>query len=382
VRSLRRASFAVLATLLLASCGGTTDTGGPRLIVARVKDATGLDPAQQTDGLSFNITCEVFANLVRFKPGTFDVIPDIATTWHPSSDGKTWTFKLAHGLRFSDDTVLDAAAVRFNFLRWRDEKDPNHGSYSYGYYPSMFGGFDGASEITAVDAPRPDTVVLHLKTPFGPLLRDLAMAPFAIGSPKAIAAGVGIFNQQPVASGPYTVAEWVHDDHITPYYTTVYVRDIPDQSTGVLSLKTGDVDLLVDPRPDDARDLARQRGITVYHPASNDLAYLALNVDRPPFGNVLVRQAIDYAIDKAALVRGFYAEGAVVADNWTPPGMLGENPAVKARPHDVAKAKALLARAGMSHFATELYYPTSPRPYMPEPGRIAEAIAANLHDVG
>jgi peptide/nickel transport system substrate-binding protein len=393
VRSLRRASFAVLATLLLASCGGTTDTGGPRLIVARVKDATGLDPAQQTDGLSFNITCEVFANLVRFKPGTFDVIPDIATMWHPSSDGKTWTFKLAHGLRFSDDTVLDAAAVRFNFLRWRDEKDPNHGSYSYGYYPSMFGGFDGASEITAVDAPRPDTVVLHLKTPFGPLLRDLAMAPFAIGSPKAIAAGVGIFNQQPVASGPYTVAEWVHDDHITltanptwhghkPYYTTVYVRDIPDQSTGVLSLKTGDVDLLVDPRPDDARDLARQRGITVYHPASNDLAYLALNVDRPPFGNVLVRQAIDYAIDKAALVRGFYAEGAVVADNWTPPGMLGENPAVKARPHDVAKAKALLARAGMSHFATELYYPTSPRPYMPEPGRIAEAIAANLHDVG
>ncbi len=384
---------AALAALLLAGCGGTTDTGGPRLIVARVKDATGLDPAQQTDGLSLNVTCEVFANLVRFKPGTFDVIPDIATAWHPSADGKTWTFTLAHGLHFSDGTKLDAAAVRFNFDRWRDAADPNHGSYSYGYYPSMFGGFDSQSVITHVDAPRPDTVVLHLKTPFGPLLRDLAMPAFGIGSPTAIAAGVGVFNQQPVASGPYKVFEWVHDDHITlvanpgwhgvqPYYTTVYVRDIPDQSTSVLSMKTGDVDLLVDPRPDDAKDLARQPGITIYHPASNNVSYLALNVEKPPFGNVLVRRAVDYAIDKAALARGFFAEGAVVADNWTPPGMLGENPAVKAHARDVAKAKALLAAAGVPHFSTELYYPTSPRPYMPEPGRIAEAIAANLKDVG
>ncbi len=391
-RRIRVAALA-FAALLLASCGGQVDTGGPRLIVARVKDATGLDPAQQTDGLSFNVTCEVFANLVRFKPGTFEVVPDIATAWHSSADNKTWTFRLARGLRFSDGTPLDAAAVRFNFDRWRDTRDANHGSYSYGYYPSMFAGFDSASVISAIEAPAPDTVVLHLKTPFGPLLRDLAMPPFAIGSPTAIAAGVGVFNQQPVASGPYAVAEWVHDDHITltanpswhgirPYYSTVYVRDIPDQSTSVLSMKTGDVDLLVDPRPDDAEDLARQPGIKIYHPASNNVSYLALNVDRPPFGNVLVRRAIDYGIDKTAIARGFFAEGALVADNWTPPGMLGENKAVKARARDVAMAKALLARAGLPHFATQLYYPTSPRPYMPEPGRIAEAIQANLKDVG
>ncbi len=379
---------------LLAGCGAAaTDPGGPHLIIARVKDATGLDPAQQTDGLSFNITCEIFANLVRFKPGTFEVVPDIARAWQTSPDHKALTFHLVHGLRFSDGTPVDAAAVRFNFERWRNSRDANHGSYSYGYYPSMFGGFDEASVITAVDAPRSDTVVIHLKTPFGPLLRDLAMPPFAIGSPAAISAGVGIFNQQPVASGPYNLSEWVHDDHITlvanpawhgvkPYYSTVYVRDIPDQSTSVLSMKTGDVDVLVDPRPDDARDLARLPGIAVYHPASNNVSYLALNVERPPFGNVLVRRAIDYAIDKSALARSFFAEGATVADNWTPPGMLGENRAVKARERDVARAKALLAQAGVPHFATELYYPTSPRPYMPEPARIAEAIQANLKDVG
>jgi peptide/nickel transport system substrate-binding protein len=121
----------------------------------------------------------------------------------------------------------------------------------------------------------------------------------------------------------------------------------------------------------------------LYKQPSNNVCYLALNLDQKPFGNVLVRRAIGYAIDKQAIATGFYALGAVVADNWTPPGMLGDNPAVKAYPHDPAKARQLLAQAGFANgFATELYYPTSPRPYMPEPERIAEAIQANLRDVG
>ena len=385
---------ACAAVATLAACAGVAPPDpGPRLIVARVKDAVGLDPAQQTEGLSLNMASVIFANLVRFRPGTFDVIPDIATRWHSSADGKTWTFVLARGLRFSDGTPLDAAAIKFNFDRWRDTRDPNHGTYPYGYYASEFGGFDKQSVIASVDATTPALVTMHLRSPFGPLLRDLAMPSFGIGSPTAIARGVGAFNQLPVASGPYTVREWLHDDRITlvanplwnhpqPAYKTVYVRDIPDQSTSVLSMKTGDVDLLLDPRPDDAKALAREPGIALYHPPSNNLTYLALNVEKEPFRNVLVRRAIDDAIDKSAIVRAFYAEGATVANNWTPPGMLGENPAVRARPRDVALARSLLARAGVGRFATELYYPTSPRPYMPEPQRIAEAIQADLKDVG
>ncbi len=390
-----RIAAALLTCALLAGCGGASGPGGgPQLIVARVKDAVVLDPAHATDGLSLTIGQEIFANLVRFKPGTFELTPDAAKSWKVSPDAKTWTFTLRPDQKFTDGTPLDAAAVKFNFDRWRDTKDPNRGNFPYGYYADMFGGFDDKSTIVGVDAPSAATVVIRLKHPFTPLLRDLAMPSFAIGSPTAIKASGQAFEQSPVGSGPYKLAEWVHDDHITlvanddwygspkPAYKTVIIRDIPDQSTSVLSMQKGDIDMLIDPRPDDAKTLAAQPGIKLYHPASNNNSYIAMNVEKKPFDNVLVRRAVGYAIDEAALVKSFYAEGATVADNWTPVGMLGENPAVKAYPHDPAKARALLAQAGLTHFSTELYYPTSPRPYMPEPGRIAEAIQANLKEVG
>jgi peptide/nickel transport system substrate-binding protein len=396
-------TIVILAAVALAGCGGrpgdatsaaaANGASAATLVVARVKDAVGLDPAVQTDGLSLTVSQEIFQNLVRFKPGGFDVVPDAAASWKTSADGKTWTFALRPGLKFSDGTPLDAKAVKFNFDRWRVSSDPNRGNFPFGYYASMFGGFDGKSAIAGVDAPAPLTVVIRLRAPSAPLLRDLAMPSFGIGSPTAIAKGAVAFDQIPVGSGPYTVAEWVHDDHITlqanplwsgpkPAYGTVVLRDIPDQSTSVLSMKKGDVDMLIDPRPDDAKDLAKQPGIAIYHPPSNNVSYLALNVEKKPFDDVRVRRAIAYAIDKSALAKSFYSEGAIVADNWTPVGMLGGTPAVTAYPHDVAKAKALLAQAGASHLATELYYPTSPRPYMPEPQRVAEAIQADLKEVG
>jgi len=391
---LKIVALAALALLVLSACGGGGgDTNGTTLVVARVKDAVGLDPAVQTDGLSLTIAQEVFRNLVRFKPGTFDIQPDIARSWKLSPDGTTWTFTLQPKLVFSDGTPLDAKAVKFNFDRWRDSRNPYRGNFPFGYYADMLGGFDRDSIITAVDAPTPVTVVVHLKHPFTPLLRDMELASLGIGSPAAIAKDPQAFNQLPVASGPYAVAEWVHDDHITltanpswagpkPAYATVIVRDIPDQSTSVLSMKRGDIDMLIDPRPDDARDLATQTGISLYHAASNNVMYLAMNVEKPPFGDVRVRRAIAYALDPATIAKSFYAEGATVANNFTPVGMEGENPAVRAYPLDVAKARALLAEAGQSHLQTELYYPTSPRPYMPEPQRVAETIQAELKLAG
>lgn len=389
---------AMLCTLAfgLSGCGGGggTSSGGNQLVMARVKDAVVLDPSHATDGLSLNTTAEVMESLVTFKPGSFDLAPALATKWESSNGGKTWTFTLRDGAKFSDGTPADAEAVKFNFDRWRLTTNPAHGNFSYSYYADMFGGFPGA--IVDVKALSPTRVQFTLAHPMGPFLRNLAMPAFAIGSPSAIKTDPKAFELKPVGSGPYQVAEWVKDDHITlaanpaytgtlakPAFQTVIIRDIPDQATSVLSIQKGDIQMLTDPRPDDAKALAQQKGVTVAKQPSNNVSYVAMNVEKKPFGNLAVRQAIAYAIDVHAMVKGLYAAGAVAADNWTPPGMVGENPAVKAYPHDIAKAKALLKSAGLPNgFSTSLYYPTSPRPYMPEPQRVAETIQANLRDIG
>jgi peptide/nickel transport system substrate-binding protein len=392
---------AVLAAFVLAgvlcACGaggggGASDEGGDALVVARVKDAVVLDPSHAVDGLSLNTTNEVMQNIVAFKPGSFDVEGDIAERWSVSPDGKTWTFDLRRGLEFSDGTPVDAKAVKFNLDRWRLVSDPAHGAFSYAYYADTFGNFPGV--IADVEAPTPSRVVVRLTKPVGPFLRDLAEQAFAIGSPRAIASDPKAFELRPVGSGPYMVAEWVRDDHITllanprwhgpkPGYDRIVITDIPDPATSVLSIQKGEVDILTDPRPDDTKSLAAQPGIAVAEQPPNNVSYLAMDVEKKPFGDVRVRRAIAYAIDVATMAKSLYSTGAVVADNWTPPGMLGENNAVHAYPHDVAKAKALLAAAGFPHgFSTTLSYSTAPRPYLPEPQRVAETIQANLRDVG
>jgi peptide/nickel transport system substrate-binding protein len=388
----RLGAFALV--LALNACGGAGDAsgGGAPLVMARVKDAVVLDPSHATDGLSLNTTNEVMQNLVTFRPGSFDVVGDVAERWSASADGKTWTFELKPGLVFSDGTPLDAKAVKFNFDRWRLTMNPAHGNFSYSYYADDFGGFPGV--VTDVRAPSATRVVITLAKPLGPFLRDIAEQAFGLGSPQAILADPKAFELKPVGSGPYQVAEWVRDDHITlvanprwkgpkPGYPTVIIRDIPDQATSVLSIQKGDIDILTDPRPDDAKALAKQIGISVVEQPSNNVSYVAMHVEKKPFGDVRVRRAVAYAIDIATMAKSLYSSGAVVADNWTPPGMLGENPAVKTYPHDPAKARALLAAAGFPNgFATTLSYSTAPRPYLPEPQRVAETIQANLAQAG
>jgi peptide/nickel transport system substrate-binding protein len=391
-----RGIAAGIALAALAGCGstGNAGTGAQQLVMARVKDAVFLDPSHATDGLSLNTTAEVMENLVSFKPGTFDIMPALATKWTPSADARTWTFTLRSGAKFADGTPADAAAVKFNFDRWRLKNDPYHGSYVYPYYADEFGAAPGV--ISDVRVTSPTTVIIQLAHPLGPFLRDIAMPAFAIGSPTAIRTDPKNFDIKPVGSGPYAVSEWVKDDHITltantsysgpltkPTFDTVIIRDIPDQATSVLSMEKGDIQMLTDPRPDDAKALAKIKGVTIANQPSNNNSYVAMNVEKKPFDNLLVREAIAYAIDIDAIVKGLYAPGTVVADNWTPPGMLGENPAVKAYPHDPAKAKALLAQAGLPNgFSTNLYYPTAPRPYMPEPQRVAETLQAQFKEAG
>ena len=396
----RLGSTALIAavTLQVWGCGsgppvrtGTAGLEGPVLVVARVKDAVVLDPAQAKEGMSLNVTTEIMKGLVGFRLGTFDVEPAIAQSWTTSPDGRRWIFTLKKGLTFSDGTPIDAAAVKFNFDRWRMLSDPYHANFDYPYYANTFGGFPGL--IRDVQAPDASTVVFTLARPFSPFLNDLALPSFAIASPQAMRNNLDGFADHPVGWGPYTLVEWVRGDHITlranpaypisPQYKTVVILDTPDEATSVRDMQSSRVDVLVDPRPEDAETLSRTPGVTVYYEPANNNAYLAMNMDRKPFDKLPVRQAIAYALDVRQIVHDFYPASADVGDNWTPPGMSGENPDVKAYAVDLTRARALLASAGYRRgFTTELYYPSIPRPYMPEPKRVADEVKVQLKRIG
>jgi peptide/nickel transport system substrate-binding protein len=386
--------LAACALLALAApaCGTHPNSGvADTLTFGRNKDAVTLDPAVAFDGISLTATRPIFEGLTRYKPGSFEVEPSLATSWETRNSGRTWIFHLRRGVLFQDGTALDAQAVKFNIDRWRDPHDPYHAWGYFTYYAAEFGGFPG--RIAAVKALAPDTLELDLTSPLAPLLADLAMPAFGIASPAALQREKERFAQAPVGTGPYQLVEWVKDDHITlrrydgywgarPKIETIVLRDIPDAATSVLLLQRGDIDGWEFPTPGGMAQLVNDPQLHVYHQPPNSVMYVAFNARRHPFDDARVRTALSLAIDRAAIVRQFFDPTAQVARQWLPEAVWPQGVLLSDR-YDPVAAKRLLAQAGYPRgFSTTLWYMTAPRPYLPEPQRVAEAIQADLAAVG
>ena len=392
------AAFSLSVTACSGGAGasaGPASNGPNTLVFGRNKDALRLDPAIVTDGMSLNVARVTMDGLTTYGLGSFEIVPSLATRWTVSPDGRTWKFYLRHNVTFQDGTPFDAAAVKFNFDRWRLRDNEWHkllqGGLEYSYYESQFGGFPGT--IADVKVLAPDQVEFKLTEPVAPFLANLAMPPFAISSPTAMKKAGEDYFRQPVGTGPYQVTEWVKDDHITltaypgywgpkPKIRTIVLRDIPDASTSLLALQKGDIDGWEYPRPDDMASIQGDHNLTVYHQPPNNLLYLAINVEKPPFDNVLVRRAVNEAIDPNAIVKNFFDSSAKVATDLLPLAVW-PHPNKTAYDYNPTDARRLLAQAGFPHgFSTTLWYMTLPRPYVPEPQRVAEALQADLRAVG
>lgn len=391
----RIAACAALAAAVLAGCGGKSTAGGPdtTLVFGRNKDAVTLDPAVATDGMSLNVARATMEGLTQYSPGSFDIRPWLATSWTLSPDSKTWTFTLRHAVKFQDGTPFDAGAVKTNLDRWRLKNDPLHTQLkgNYSYYADQFGGFPGV--ISDVRVLAPDKVQIVLTKPVAPMLANLAMPAFSLSSPTAMKSRGEDYFREPVGTGPYQVVEWVKDDHITlkafdGYWghkariPTVILRDIPDAASSLIALQKGEIDGWEYPQPNDLPRIAQDHNLRLYHMPPNNVMYLALNNGRRPFDNVLVRRAINEAIDAKAIIKNFYDPSAQVADEFLPAAIWPHGVKVSYA-YDPSDARVLLARAGYPNgFSTTLWYMTLPRPYLPQPQRVAEAIQADLKNVG
>jgi peptide/nickel transport system substrate-binding protein len=373
--------------------GGGTPVPGGELVYGRGHDSVRLDPGHETDGESFKVMDNLYENLVTYADTTTDIVPELAYRWDVSEDGLTYTFHLRPGVLFHDGTPLDAEAVVFSLDRQR-EKTPPHPFHSvggpYAYWQGM-GMDDIVADIRAADD---STVVIALKRRNAPFLANLAMGFTGIVSPTAARKHGEDFFKNPVGTGPFRFVEWVKDDRIVlernpdywgakAYLDRVVFRSIPENTVRLLALESGEIMAMDGINTELARRLQSNPDFRLQQQPGMNVGYMAMNMDKPPFDKVEVRQAINHAVDREGIVAGLYGGFGTPAVNPLPPTLWGYNRSVTGYPHDPAKAKELLAKAGFPNgFKTELWAMTGPRPYMPDPLKVAEAIQSDLRAVG
>ncbi len=395
----------LLPGLLLAGCAkrdsaapsagnaqGAPVDGGT-LVYARGHDSVRLDPGHETDGESFKVMDNIYENLVSFADTTTEIVPELASRWEISEDGLTYTFHLRPGVKFHDGSPFDAAAVVFSLDRQRDKK-PSHPFHSVGgpypYWQAMSMD-DIVKDLVATDD---STVVITLKRRNAPFLANLAMGFSSIVSPTAAKQHGEDFFKHPSGTGPFRFVEWVKDDHITlernPEYwggkahlDRVVFRTIPENTVRFLALEEGSIQGLDGLNTDLAKRVAVEKKQELLMQPGMNVGYLAMNMDKPPFDNKDVRLAINHAINRDGIVQGLYGGFGTPAINPMPPTLWGFNRNIKPYAYDPAKARQLLAQAGFPNgFKTVLWAMNGPRPYMPDPLKIAEAIQSDLKAVG
>jgi peptide/nickel transport system substrate-binding protein len=432
-------SLLLLASMVLAACGGATATSAPEepaapaapeepeapppteepvmaeeppttdtstLIFAQAADAGTLDPAIETSANSLQVIYHIYEGLTDFEPGSTTPIPRLATSWEASDDGLEWTFHLREGVTFHDGTPFNADAAVFNFERWWDTENPyNLGADQFIYWDYMFQGFKGSESSVVAGVEKVDdmTFKLILNRPNASLLNTLAMENFRFASPAAVeeqGENYATADGLAVSTGPFKLEEWVKEDHITlvrnedywgekPTLERITFRVIPDSSAAFLALQAGEIDMLTEwasPGPDQLAQAEADPNIQVLYNPSFNVGYLGLNQAKEWLQNINVRLAIAHAIDKEGIVAALNPDNSEAAKEFQPPSLWGFNESIEDYPYDPALAAEYLQTAigeGVQIPDSVVFYvmPT-PRIYFPQPQQLGELIQAQLAEIG
>ncbi len=324
-------------------------SGGKLRMSLADSDVTSFDPIVPFDNMSIWTMLHIYDQLVRVGKDGRSVDPDAADSWKVSQDGKTWTFHIRNGIKFSDGSPLTASDAVFSLKR-AISKDSNFG--------------DSFTLVESIAAPDASTVTVTLKKPWASFLAYVSLYTASITPEKLVTAGGKDFWEKPVGSGPYVLAEWVKNDHLIlkrnpnawqkPYLDELRFDVLTDDNTRMLKLRGGELDIATNVPPNQVEALRKTKGIVVELFPQMRFDYIYYNHAKKPFNDLPVRQALNYAIDRQAILKAVLFGYGQVAASMLPP-MLYYNDQVKPYPHNVAKAKALLKEAGLaSGFSTEI----------------------------
>ena len=342
------------------------------LVIGLEAGPTNLDPRLATDAYSERIDQLIFNGLVRRTPQG-DIAPDLADRWEVKDD-RVYTFHLRPGVRFQDGTALSSDDVRYTFESLLS--------------PSFTSPYKKDYEvIDRIETPDPTTIRFVLKGPFAPFLLNLTRG--IVPRHLAEAAGKN-FSSEPVGTGPFLFTRWIPDQAVeltansfyyegAPKLKKVIFRIIPEESTRLLELLAGSVDLLENALSPDLLDrIEHTPTLAVYMGEGNNYTYMGFNLADPILKDLRVRRAIAMAIDRDGIIKNILRGTAEPATGLLPPAHWAYDPDVRRYPYSPREAKRLLSEAGY-RLPLRLSFKTSQNELA---RRIAEAIQQQLAEVG
>ncbi len=335
----------IVAAVVLVAPFAAGQTERP-LVYAQNVPVTAMDTAGSSIGTVYPAGYEamylIYDNLVGFND-KMQILPQLATKWAVSKDGLTWTVTLRRGVTFQDGTPFNADAVVFHIRR---QTDPNINKSNRPLWDPV------ADAQKVAD----DTVAITTHKPFGALLNTLAHASAGIVSPAAVRRLGEGFARAPVGAGPYMIERLDTGTELvlrrfdrywggSTGYPRIVLRNIPDATTRIALLQSGQADVVGAVPPENVAPLQGNADIEVIsRPALRTFGF-AFNLNRPFFKDLRVRQAFNDAVDRGPVIKAIFKGFATPIDSPLSSFTAG-HASVGAYQYDVNKAKALLAEAG------------------------------------
>jgi peptide/nickel transport system substrate-binding protein len=343
-----------------AACSGQPAQGG-NLVYERQAETQTLDPLNILNGngdiFSYNL---IYGGLVRSDPnGGTNLEPALADRWKISSDGRTYTFHLRPGIKFSDGQPVTAEDVAWTLNRFGNPKvNAAMSSVAIGY-----------GNATVVD---PSTVRVKLAKPVSAFLYNISIWPAFI-LPKDLVEKQGkAFYKHPVGTGPFMVKEYVKGSHITfvrnpnyweagkPYLNSVRFNFATDSNSRILALRGGSAQIMDGVPFSQISSLQADKSVEIQSAKVPLFMGLWLNHARKPFTDINVRKAMQYAFDREKMNKDIFA-GLGRIPNSVLMGLRYDAPysVVEPYPYDLEKAKSLMKQSKYPNgFSTTLQYPS------------------------